>query len=241
MRNNFDSNSAEHAVIQLISQILDAFNENKYTLGIFIDLSKAFDTVDHNILLKKLDMYGIKGKNLKWFHSYLTNRKQFIKCRDQNTDLEVLRCGVPQGSILGPLLFLIFVNDLKNSTKLLDLIMFADDTPFFHKPSACDSIPLSLPTITFNNIKIKRESSVKFLGVITDENITWNKHIELVENKISKNIGILYRASHYLDKKSLKSIYFSFIHNYVNYCNIAWAITSRTKLKNFEEIKACCA
>ena len=100
----------------------------------------------------------------------------------------------------------------------------------FHKPSACDSIPLRLPTITFNNIEIKRESSVKFLGVIIDENITWNKHIELVENKISKNIGILYRASHYLDKKSLKSIYFSFIHNYVNYCNIAWASTSRTKL-----------
>ena len=84
------SNSTEHAVIQLISQILDAFNENKYTLGIFIDLSKAFDTVDHNILLKKLDMHGIKGKNLKWFHSYLTNRKQFIKCRDQDNDLEVL-------------------------------------------------------------------------------------------------------------------------------------------------------
>ena len=101
---------------------------------------------------------------------------------------------------------------------------------FVHKLSACDSIPLRLPTITFNSIEIKRGSSAKFLGVIIDENITWNKHIELVENKISKNIGILYRASHYLDKKSLKSIYFSFIHNYVNYCNIAWASTSRTKL-----------
>ena len=151
------SNSTEHAVIQLISQILDAFNENKYTLGIFIDLSKAFDTVDHNILLKKLDMYGIKGKNLKWFHSYLTNKKQFIKCRDQNADLEVLRRGVPQGSILGPLLFL----------------------------SACDSIPLRLPTLTFNSIEIKRESSAKFVGVIIDENMIWNKHIGLVENKIS--------------------------------------------------------
>ena len=97
-----------------------------------MDLSKAFDTVDHDILLKKLDMYGIKGINLKWFHSYLTNRKQFIKYRDQNTDLEILRCGVPQGSILGPLLFLIFVNDLKNSTKLLDPIMFADDTNLFY-------------------------------------------------------------------------------------------------------------
>ena len=111
---------------------MDDFNEHKYTLGILIDLSKAFDNVDHNILLKKLDMYGIKGKNLKWFHSYLTNRKQFIKCRDQNTDLEVLRCGVPQVSILGPFLFLIFINDFKNSTKLLDLIMFADDNIFFY-------------------------------------------------------------------------------------------------------------
>ena len=265
------SNSTEHAVIQLISQILDVFNGSKYTLGIFIDLSKLFHTVDYNILLKKLDMYGIKGKNLKCFHSYLTNGKQFIKCRDQNTDLEVLRCDVPQGSILGPLLFLVFVNDLENSTKLLDPIMFADDTNFFytnknikvlfetvskelryvnewflanklslnagktkylffHKPSACDSIPLRLPTITFNNIEIKRESSVKFLGVLIDEKITWNKHIELVENKISNNIGILHRSSYYLDKKSLKSIYFSFINNYVNYCNIAWASTGRTKL-----------
>ena len=81
----------------MVSQILDAFNENKYILGVFIDLSKAFDTADHGLLLKKLDMHGIKGKYLKWFHSYFTNRKQFIKYRDQNTNLEVLRCAVPQG------------------------------------------------------------------------------------------------------------------------------------------------
>ena len=118
--------------MQVISKILGAFNENKYIFGISMDLSKAFDTVDHDILLKKLDMYGVKGKNLKWFHRYLTNRKQFIKCRDENTDLEVLRCDVVQGSILGPLRFILFVNDLKNSTKLLDPIMFADDTNLFY-------------------------------------------------------------------------------------------------------------
>ena len=146
-----------------------------------------------------------------FFHSCLTNRKQFIKCRDQNTDIEVLRCGVPQGSILGPLLF---VNDLKNSTKLLDplfktvnkelhyvnewllaikLSLNAGKTKylFFHKPSTCDSIPLRLPTITFSSIEIKRESSVKFTGVIIDENITWNKHIEFVENKISKKYSYI--------------------------------------------------
>ena len=78
---------------------------------------------------------------------------------------------------------------------------------FFHKPSVCDSILLRLPTITFNNIEIKLESLLKFLGVIIDENITWNKHKELVENEISKRIGILYSASHYLDKKSKKHIF----------------------------------
>ena len=75
---------------------------------------------------------------------------------------------------------------------------------FVHKLRASYSIPLRLPTITFNSIEIKRGSSAKSLGVITDENITWNKHIELVENKISKAIGILYRASRYLDKKKSK-------------------------------------
>ena len=76
---------------------------------------------------------------------------------------------------------------------------------FFDKQSTCDSIPLRLPTIPFNSIEIKRESFIKFLGVIIDKNITWNKHMELVENKISENRGILYRASHYLDKKKSKN------------------------------------
>ena len=84
----------------------------------------------------------------------------------------------------------------------------------------CDSFSSQLPTMTFNNIKIKRENSIKFLGVIIDENLTWKNHIEVVENKISKNIGVLYGASHLHDFKNLK-IYFSFIHIYISYANIA--------------------
>ena len=95
----------------------------------------------------------------------------------------------------------------------------------------CDSLPLQLPTFTFNNIKIKKGNSVKFLGVIIDENLTWKNHIEVVENKISKNIGVLYRASHLLDFKNLLKIYFSFIHIYINYAYIAWASNFKTKLQ----------
>ena len=95
----------------------------------------------------------------------------------------------------------------------------------------CDSLPLQLPAMTLSNIEIKSENSIKFLGVIIGENLTWKNHIEVVENKISKNIGVLYRASHLLDFKNLLKIYFSFIHIYISYANIAWASTFKTKLQ----------
>ena len=128
------SHSTEHAILLLVNQLYQSFDENKFTLGISIDLSKAFDTVDHKILTKKLELYGIKCCNLEWFESYLSNRKQFITYGDKQTNIETITCGVPQGSILGPLLFLIFVNDLHKVAKYLDPIMFADDTNLFYSP-----------------------------------------------------------------------------------------------------------
>ena len=101
---------------------------------------------------------------------------------------------------------------------------------FFHKQDDSKKIPQKLPMLILNNTTLERVNSIKFLGVILDENINWNWHIKLVENKILKSNGILYRASLYLDKESLKSIYFSFINSYISYCNIAWASTSKTKL-----------
>ena len=125
------SHSTEHAILLLVNQLYQSFDESKSKLGIFIDLSKAFDTVDHKILTKKLELYGIKGCNLEWFESYISNRKQFITYADKKATIETITCGVPLGSILGPLLFLIFVNDLHKVTKYLDPIMLADDTNLF--------------------------------------------------------------------------------------------------------------
>ena len=88
--------------------------------------------MDHKILTKKLELYGIKGCNLRWFQSYLSNRKQFVTYGDKQTNIETITCGVPQGSVLGPLLFLIFVNDLHKAIKYLDPIMFADDASLFY-------------------------------------------------------------------------------------------------------------
>ena len=90
--NNFD-----HALIKIIDSIYDSFNQNKYTFGAFIDLSKAFDTVYHNILIDKLNLYVIKSNSLKWFLSYLSNRKQFIQAGTIKTSNLDIICGVPQG------------------------------------------------------------------------------------------------------------------------------------------------
>ena len=123
--------STEHAILQLVNNIFSSFEREEYTLGIFIDLTKTFDTADHKILISKL-WYGIKGKMLKWLKSYLNERKQSISYSNVGkTSMYSIICGVPQGSILGPLLFLIYVNDLHKASSILKPVMFADDTNLF--------------------------------------------------------------------------------------------------------------
>jgi hypothetical protein len=119
--------STEHNLIQVTNFIGNALNNGDWALGIFLDLKKAFDTVQHDILLRKLERYGINGTNLSWFRSYLSNRLQGVDINGSLSDLKEIIMSVLQGSSLGPILFLCFINDIHYCTNL-SMYLFADDT-----------------------------------------------------------------------------------------------------------------
>ena len=132
--------STIQAIAEFTSHISHSNEKHENSLSVLLDLSKAFDTIDHNILLHKLNHYGVRGVALDWFRSYLSERNQFVKF--QNTESELLKvpCGVPQGSVLGPLLFIIYTNDLPNSLNFSKCILFADDTTIFYSSHHLDTL-----------------------------------------------------------------------------------------------------
>ena len=123
-----EQHSTELASLELTDRILMDLDNKKNPVTVYMDLSKAFDTLDHSILLQKLRFYGVREVELQWFQSYLTNRVQYVDIDGFISEHKILKTGVPQGSILGPLLFLIYMNDIPESSEVFDFILYADDT-----------------------------------------------------------------------------------------------------------------
>lgn len=136
--------STSHALISLTEHLKKSLDKGAFGCGLFIDLKKAFDTVNHSILLKKLDYYGIRGIANKWFKSYLSGRCQYVSINGHTSDIKPISCGVPQGSVLGPILFLLYINDLPNCSDKLTFHLFADDTNIYFSSNNLDLIQSTL-------------------------------------------------------------------------------------------------
>ena len=140
------SHSTSHAIITLIDRVSQALDTGKYVVGLYLDIRKAFDAVPHSTLLKKLYALGVRGNLYNWFESYLKNRKQYVIYNNSESDIDSITHGVPQGSILGPLLFIIIMNDFSKASELLFAILFADDTNIFLKGMSYNKIILEMNT-----------------------------------------------------------------------------------------------
>ena len=120
------------ALVTLLESITSTLDKFEFSICILRDFRKAFDTVEHSILLNKLHHYGIRRTALQWFNSYLTNRYQYVNYNNTTSNMKQIVCGVPLGSILGPLLFLLYINDISSVSNVFSSVLFADDTTLLY-------------------------------------------------------------------------------------------------------------
>ena len=248
-----------------------ALDEGKEVRAIFYDISKAFDRVWHRGLLYKFRREGITGSLLQWFSNYLHDRKQRVVLPGATSDWSTVRAGVPQGSILGPLLFLICINDIFEDIHS-SIRLFADDTSLYiivddptesaitlnselqkiqkwacewlvtFNPAKSEALLLSRkinkpyhPPLFFNNEQIQEVNSHKHLGLYFSTDCSWHEHIEQIKTKEWQRINVMRRLKLQLDRKSLQTVYFSFVRSIIEYADTVWNICTQYESNELEK------
>ena len=241
----------------LVHMLYDNMDKGRDITMIFLDVSKAFDKVWHDGILFKLQTFGIHGPLLCWFRSYLTNRRQRVVIKGANSPWFPTNAGVPQGSVLGPLLFLIFINDMECATQC-QMRMFADDTHVYDisndyqnsvqninndllslqhwatqwrvtfNPQKTVYMVFSRKTINnvfpsdiyFNGIPLARVSEHKHLGIILNEKLLWDSHIDYINEKVSSRLSAMRRLIFIVPRRCLENIYKTMVRPIIDYGDI---------------------
>jgi hypothetical protein len=185
------------ALILLVDKIASAIENGEFVVGVFLDFQKAFDTVNHSILLRKLQRYGIRGKAYQWLEDYLSHRQQYVSFAESNSKRTVIKCGVPQGSILGPLLFLLYINDLVQTSNSFMPILFADDTNVFLKGRSLQEI-ISIFNNELNKLVNWLNANKLSLNITKTHYIIFRSKRQCVvtNNKLSINGSIIENVEH---------------------------------------------
>lgn len=265
--------STVNQLADLYNTFCKALDDGKEVRAVFCDISKAFDRVWHVGLIYKLKVAGVSGSLLDWFSDYLSNRKQRVVLPGGKSEWSYIRAGVPQGSILGPLLFLLYINDIVEDIHS-SIRLFADDTSLYiivdnpnqatnqlnsdlekiHKwakkwlvtfnPTKSESIIFSRkrhkpyhPPVLMDNIQINEVSSHKHLGLVFSNDCSWHNHLELIKSKAWTRVNVMRKLKFKLDRRSLETIYVSFIRPLLEYADIVWDNCTQADANELEKIQ----
>lgn len=256
--------STTTAMLSLTKSILEARDDEEVAELTMCDLSKAFDSVPHSELISKLEYYGIRGNAGKLMESYLQNRKQVVYWRHKYSKEETVKCGVPQGSILGAILFMLYINDLPEYVAG-DVILYADDTSFLLRGAKeeiatqkrisldsmkkwCDSNKLKLneektQTLTITGQTRENKESIKFLGVFLDNDFKWESHVEELCKRLSSAIFTIRKIKSIVSHRAAKNTYYANFHSVATYGLLVWGMSSaamRVQALQKKAIRALC-